>query len=64
MSLKNLSKHTVLKDGTLLDPLNKRTYKADLWIKDGFIEGIGQFNAPKSADVIDCKGKITQVILD
>ena len=58
MSLKNLSKHTVLKAGILLDPYNKHTYKADLWIKDGFIEGIGQCNAPKSAEVIDCKGKI------
>ena len=58
MSLKNLSKHTVLKAGTLLDPFNKRTYKADLWIKDGFIESIGEFNAPKSAEIIDCKGKI------
>ena len=30
MPLKKLSKHTVLKAGTIIDPLNKQTYKADL----------------------------------
>ena len=58
MPLKKLSKHTVLKAGTIIDPLNKQTYKADLWIKDGSIEGIGEFDAPRSAEIIDCKDKI------
>ena len=58
MPLKKLSKHTVLKGGTIIDPFNKRTHKADLWIKDGFIESIGEFDAPRSAQIIDCKDKI------
>ena len=58
MPLKKLSKHTVLKAGTIIDPLNKQTYKADLWIKDGSIECIGEFDAPRSAEIIDCKDKI------
>ena len=58
MSLKKLSKHTVLKAGTIIDPFNKQTYKADIWIKDGSIEGIGEFDAPRSAEIIDCKDKI------
>ena len=58
MPIKKLSKHTVLKEGTILDPFNKETYKADLWIKDGYIEDIGKFDVPKSAENIDCKDKI------
>ena len=58
MPIKKLSKHTVLKEGTILDPFNKETYKADLWIKDGYIEDIGKFDVPKSAEIIDCKDKI------
>ena len=58
MPIKKLSKHTVLKEGTILDPFNKETYKADLWIKDGYIEDIGEFDVPKSAEIIDCKDKI------
>ena len=58
MPIKKLSKHTVLKEGTILDPFNKETYKADLWIKDGHIEDIGKFDVPKSAEIIDCKDKI------
>ena len=58
MTLKKLSKHTVLKAGTIIDPFNKQTYKADIWIKDGSIEGIGEFDAPRSAEIIDCKDKI------
>ena len=58
MPLKKLSKHTVLKAGTIIDPFNKQTYKADIWIKDGSIEGIGEFDAPRSAEIIDCKDKI------
>ena len=46
MPIKKLSKHTVLKEGTILDPFNKETYKADLWIKDGYIEDIGEFDVP------------------
>ena len=58
MPLKKLPKHTVLKAGTIIDPFNKQTYKADIWIKDGAIEGIGEFEAPRSAKIIDCKDKI------
>jgi len=58
MPIKKLSKHTVLKEGTILDPFNKETYKADLWIKDGYIEDIGKFDVPKSAEIINCKDKI------
>ena len=48
MPLKKLPKHTVLKAGTIIDPFNKQTYKADIWIKDGAIEGIGEFDTPRS----------------
>ena len=58
MPLKKLPKHTVLKAGTIIDPFNKQTYKADIWIKDGAIEGIGEFDTPRSAKIIDCKDKI------
>ena len=37
MGLKRLGKDLVLKNGTIIDPHNKKTIHGDVWIKDGTI---------------------------
>jgi len=44
----------VLKNGTVIDTLNRKIYKADVGIKDGIIKKIGKL---ESGTVIDCTGK-------
>jgi len=58
MDIKALSKNTVLENGQIIDPYNKKMFKGDIWIKDGKIAGIDNFNFPKSSKIIDCSGKI------
>ena len=58
MSLEKISKNVMLKGGTVIDPYHKKTFKADVLIKDGKILGIGTLKPPESCDIIDCKDKI------
>ena len=58
MSLEKISKNVMLKGGTIIDPYHKKEYKSDVLIKDGKIFEIGDFDPPKSCEIIDCKGKI------
>ena len=58
MSLEKISKNVMLKGGMLIDPYHKKEYKSDVLIKDGKIFEIGDFNPPKSCEIIDCEGKI------
>ena len=58
MSLKKLTENTVLKGGTILDPLKKKTFNANILIQKGFIKKIGDFDIPPSSEVIDCDGLI------
>ena len=58
MSLVKISKNVMLKGGTIIDPFHKKTFKADVLIKDGKILKIGTFKPPESCDIIDCKDKI------
>jgi len=58
MNIKKLSKHTILKNGLIIDPYNKKNFNGDIWIKDGKINKLGKFKFPKSSIVIDCSGKI------
>ena len=58
MSLEKISKNVMLKGGTIIDPYHKKEYKSDVLIKDGKIFEIGDFDPPKSCEIIDCEGKI------
>jgi len=58
MGLKRLGKDLVLKNGTIIDPHNKKTIHGDVWIKDGTIAGVGEFKDPKSSETVDCTGKV------
>ena len=58
MSLEKISKNVMLKGGTVIDPYHKKTFKADVLIKDGKILEIGTLKPPESCDIIDCKDKI------
>jgi len=56
--LEKISKNVLLKGGTIVDPFHKKTFKADVWVKDGYIFDIGNLSAPKSSNIIDCTGKV------
>ena len=58
MSLEKISKNVMLKGGTIIDPYQKKTFKADVLIKNGKILKIGTLKPPESCDIIDCKDKI------
>ena len=49
MSLKKLKENTVLKSGTILDPVKRESYESNILIKKGFIEKIGDFDIPPSS---------------
>jgi len=58
MGLEKISKNVLLKGGTIVDPYHNKTYKADIWLKNGDIFDIGNFDIPSSSDIIDCTGKV------
>ena len=58
MSLKKLKENTVLKGGTILDPVKRESYESHILIQNGFIEKIGDFDIPPSSEIIDCDGLI------
>ena len=58
MSINKLTKDLVLHSGTIIDPYKNETYKADMWIRNGKIHEIGKFSFPKSAQSINCEGKV------
>ena len=58
MRISKLKKNTILKNGTVIDPLNNTEKKADVQIENGLIKSIGKVSTQKSAETIDCKGLI------
>ena len=58
MKISKLKKNTILKNGTVIDPLNNTEKKADVQIENGLIKSIGKVSTQKSAETIDCKGLI------
>ena len=58
MRISKLKKNTILKNGTVIDPLNNTEKKADVYIENGLIKSIGKVSTQKSAETIDCKGLI------
>lgn len=47
----------IIKNGTIIDGTGKKAYKADLLIKNGKIEGIGDFSKLTDDEIIDAEGK-------
>lgn len=60
MNLNRLKKDLILKNGIIVDPFNKNSFEGSLWIKNGRVAGIGDFEFPNKEDakVIDCTNKI------
>ena len=58
MKISKLNKHTILKGGIILDPINNIEKKGDLYIKDGKINSLFKIDPLKEATVIDCEGLI------
>lgn len=48
------SKNFILKNGTVVDVRSETTKKADVWICDGKIQGIGEFSGDNE---VNCEGK-------
>ena len=58
-------KNILLKNGTIIDIINGKSFKRDLLIKDGKIVELGKVNSKKEYHIIDCKNKvITQSFID
>ena len=58
MKLSKLNKTTILKGGTILDPVLGTEKKGNIYIVDGKIKSIVNIKPPKTATIIDCKGLI------
>ena len=60
MTVKKINKDIVLKNGLIIDPFRQKTFQGSIWVKNGRIAGVGDFEIPDSDDVhlIDCTKKI------
>ena len=60
MKIEKISKNIILSNGIIIDPFNKTKTKGNVWIKNGKIAGVGDFEFPLSddAEFIDCTNKI------
>ena len=58
MKLSKLNKTTILKGGTILDPVLGTEKKGNIHIVDGKIKSMDNVKPPKTAKIIDCKGLI------
>lgn len=58
MKLEKLSASTILRNGTIIDPVAEKQFKADVLIEDGRIAGIGGQINHEDAKSIDCSGLI------
>ena len=58
MILKKQPSSILLKDGLILDPYIKKTYKGSILLKNGKIEKILKQDYPQDATVFDCKDKV------
>ena len=58
MILKKQPSSILLKDGLILDPYVKKTYKGSILLKNGKIEKIMKQDYPQDATVFDCKDKV------
>jgi len=57
MKTKKLAKRTLLKNGTILDPVKEKEFQGNILLENGKIAEVGNVNAA-DADVIDCKGLV------
>lgn len=57
MKTKKLAKKTLLKNGTILDPVMEKTFVGDVLIENGNIAQIGHVGSV-DADIIDCTGLV------
>ena len=60
MNVKKHINHILLKNGIIIDPFNQKSFEGSIYVKNGRIAGVGDFEIPKSDDVfvIDCTNKI------
>ena len=60
MNVKKIKKDVVLKNGLIIDPFSQESFQGSIWVKNGRIAGVGDFEIPKSKDskIIDCSNKI------
>lgn len=58
MKIIKVPNELVLKDGIILDPLNRKEIKGHLVLKNGKIKSVGLQTIPKGAEIIDCSGLV------
>lgn len=57
MKIKKLAKKTLFKGGTILDPVQEKVIKGNVFIKNGKIAGVGNIEV-NDAEEIDCNGLV------
>jgi len=58
MKIEKLSKNTVLKNGTIYDPLKQKSIKGDILLINSKVAELGKFDIPSDAQIVDCDGLI------
>jgi len=58
MKISKQPEQLVLKNGTIIDPLKKKSFTGDVLIEQGKIAGVGDVKPNASAVEIDCTGKV------
>ncbi|MBI87233.1 MAG: dihydroorotase [Candidatus Marinimicrobia bacterium] len=60
MNVNRLNKDLYLKNGIIYDPYNQKSFEGSIWVRDGRIAGVGDFETPNLEDmkIIDCSNKI------
>ncbi len=58
MEIKQLPENLLLKNGKIIDPVERRIFEGDILITDGKIADIGTVNKPDKCTEIDCSGLV------
>ena len=60
MIINKLNSDLILKNGLIIDPFNQKSFKGNIWVKNGRIHRVGDFEIPneKNIKIIDCTNKV------
>ena len=60
MKVKKHTNNIILKNGIIIDPFNQKSFEGNIWVRNGRIAGVGDFEIPMLDDIftIDCTNKI------
>ena len=64
MIINKLNSDLILKNGLIIDPFNQKSFKGNIWVKNGRIHRVGDFEIPneKNIKIIDCTNKVIPMV--